>query len=104
MTEASATFSAFDGFVGSLRSLLDFVFSLKQCVPTAAVSLSALAYELAHELCCFPSMHCVGRVHGLSSLATKRFTLLACVHWLQRGGVRYSPFQCFADSSKATQS
>ena len=50
MTEASATFSAFVGFEGSLRSLLDFLFSLKQCVPTAAVSLSALAYELAHEL------------------------------------------------------
>ena len=50
MIEAYATFSAFVGFEGSLRSLLDFLFPLKQCVPTAAVSLSALAYELAHEL------------------------------------------------------
>ena len=50
MIEASATFSAFVGFEGSLRSLLDFLFPLKQCVSTAAVSLSALAYELAHEL------------------------------------------------------
>ena len=48
-------------------------------------------------------MHCVGRVLGLSSSAMERFTLLACMHWLQRGG-RYSPFQCFADSPKATQS
>ena len=38
-------------------------------------------------------MHCAGRVHGLSSTATERFTLLACVHWLQRDGGRYSPFQ-----------
>ena len=30
--------------------LLDFVFSLKQRVPTAAVSLGALAYELVHKL------------------------------------------------------
>ena len=47
MIEASAMFSAFEG---SLRSLLDFLFSLKLCVPTAAVSLSALAYKLLHEL------------------------------------------------------
>ena len=46
MIEASATLSAFEG---SLRSLLNFLFSLKQCVPTAAVILSALAYELMHE-------------------------------------------------------
>ena len=47
MIEASATFSAFEG---SLRSLLDFLFSLKQFVPTAAVILSALAYKLVHKL------------------------------------------------------
>ena len=47
MIEASATFSAFKK---SLCSLLAFLFSLKQCPPTAAVRLSALAYELAHEL------------------------------------------------------
>ena len=41
------TFSAFNG---SLHSLLDFLFSLKQCVPTAAVILSALAYKLVQEL------------------------------------------------------
>ena len=45
--EASATFSAFEG---SLRSLLNFLFALKQCVSTAAVTLSALAYELVHKL------------------------------------------------------
>ena len=28
-------------------------------------------------------------VPPLSSLATKCFTLLACMHWLQRGGGRY---------------
>ena len=54
--------------------------------------------------CCFSFVHCAGRVHGLSSSAKKRFTLLACVRWLQGGGVRYSPFQCFADSPEATQS
>ena len=37
-------------FESSLRSLLDFLFSVKQCVPTAAVILNALAYEFAHEL------------------------------------------------------
>ena len=47
MIEASATFSVFEG---SLRSLLDFLFSVKQCVPTAAVSLGTFAYELVHEL------------------------------------------------------
>ena len=41
------TFLAFES---SLHSLLNFLFSLKQCVPTAAVILSALAYELVHEL------------------------------------------------------
>ena len=76
MIEASATFSAFEG---SLRSLLDFQFSLKQCVPTAAVILSALAYELVHKLA-VSRLHCAGRVHGLSSSATERCTLLACVH------------------------
>ena len=50
MIEASATFSAFVGFEGSLCSLLNFLFPLKQCVPTVAMSLSALAYELAYEL------------------------------------------------------
>ena len=45
--EASVTFSAFEG---SLRSLLHFLFYLKQCLPTAAVSLSALEYELVHKL------------------------------------------------------
>ena len=56
------------------------------------------------QACCFSFVHCAGHVHGLSSSATKHFALLACVHWLQRGGMRYSHFQCFADSPKATQS
>ena len=47
MIEDSATFSAVEG---SLRTLLNFLFSLKQCVPTPAVSLNALVYELVHEL------------------------------------------------------
>ena len=59
MIEASATFSAFVGFEFFLPSLLDFLFPMRQCVPTAAVSLSALAYELAHEL-------------GVSNLCTVR--------------------------------
>ena len=78
MIEASATFSAIEV---SLSSLLDFLFSVKQCVPTAAVSLSALAYELALELAV--SHLCTGRVAYmvyLRSSATKRFMLLACVH------------------------
>ena len=33
-----------------MRLLLDFLFFLKQYVPTTAVSLSALVYELVHEL------------------------------------------------------
>ena len=45
--EASETFSPFEG---SLRSLFVFLFSIKQCVPTAAVSLGTFAYELVHEL------------------------------------------------------
>ena len=98
MTETSATFSAFVGFEGSLHLLLNFLFFLKQCVPTAAVSLSALAYELAHELAV--SHLCTVRVTYMIYLAWLRST---CMHWLQHDGGMYSPFQCFANSSKATQ-
>ena len=77
MIEASATFSAFDG---SLRSLLDFLFSVKQCVPTAAVSLSTLAYELAQELAV--SRLCTVLVAYMVYLARLRSALrcwLACI-------------------------
>ena len=77
MIEASATFSAFEG---SLRSLLDFLFSLKQCVPTAAVILSALAYELVHELAV--SRLCTVRVAYMVYLARLRSAVrcwLACI-------------------------
>ena len=80
MTKASATFSTFVGFEGSLRSLLDFLFSLKRCVPTAAVSLSTLAYELAHELAV--SHLCTVRVAYMVYLARLRSALhcwLACI-------------------------
>ena len=77
MIEASATFSAFEG---SLRSLLDFLFSFKQCVPTAAVSLSALVYELVHELAV--SHLCTVRVAYMVYLAQLRSAVrcwLACI-------------------------
>ena len=77
MTEASATFSAFEG---SLRSLLDFLFSLKQCVPAAAVILSALAYELVRELAV--SRLCTVRVAYMVYLARLRSDVrcwLACI-------------------------
>ena len=70
MIEASATFSAFEG---SLRSLLDFLFSVKQYVPTAAVSLSTLAYGLAHELAV--SRLCTVRVAYMVYLARLRSAL-----------------------------
>ena len=90
-------FSAFDG---SLRSLLDFLFFLKQCVPTAAVSLSALAYKLVHKLA-VSHLCTVQVVHMFfSSSATERFTLLACMHWLQHGGRRYSLFNALQTLSK----
>ena len=66
MIEASATFSTFEG---SLRSLLAFLFSVKQCVPTAAVSLSALAYEVVHEL-------------AVSRLCTVRVACMVYLAWL----------------------
>ena len=77
MIEASATFSAFEG---SLRSLLDFLFSLKQCVATAAVILSALAYELVRELA--DSCLCTVRVAYMVYLARIRSAVrcwLACI-------------------------
>ena len=77
MIEASATFSAFEG---SLRSLLDFLFSLKQCVPTAAVILSALTYELVRELAV--SRLCTVRVAYMVYLARLRSAVrcwLACI-------------------------
>ena len=61
------TFLAFEG---SLRSVLDFPFSVKQCIPTAAVSLSTLAYELAHELAV--SCLCTVRVAYMVYLARLR--------------------------------
>ena len=60
--------------------------------------------RISARACCFSFVHCAGRVHGLSSSATERRTLLACVHWLQHDGGKYSRFQCFAGSPKATQS
>ena len=77
MTEASATFSAFEG---SVRSLLDFLFFLKQCVPTVAVILSTLAYELVHELAV--SHLCTVRVTYMVYLARLWSTVrcwLACI-------------------------
>ena len=89
MIGASASFSAFKG---TLRSLLDFLFSLKQCVPTAAVCVECLCIRISARACCFSFVHCVGLVHGLPTSAMERFTFLACVHWLQHGGGRYSSF------------
>ena len=63
----------FSAFEGSLRSLLNFLFSMKQCVPTTAVSLSALAYELAHELAV--SRLCTVRVAYVVYLARLRSAL-----------------------------
>ena len=77
MIEASATFSAFED---SLRSLLEFLFSLKQCVTTAAVSLSAIVYELVHELAV--SHLCTVRVAYMVYLARLRSAVrcwLACI-------------------------
>ena len=77
MIEASATLSAFEG---SLRSLLDFLFSLKQCIPTAAVILSALAYELVREPAV--SRLCTVRVAYMVYLARLRSAVrcwLACI-------------------------
>ena len=75
--EASATFSAFEG---SLRSLFVFLFSVKQCVPTAAVSLGNFPYELVHELAV--SHLCTVRVAYMVYLARLRTALhfwLACI-------------------------
>ena len=75
--EASATFSAFEG---SLRSLFVFLFSVKQCVPTAAVSLGTFAYELVHELAV--SHLCTVRVAYmvyLARLRTASHFWLACI-------------------------
>ena len=70
-------FSAFEFF---LRMLLNFLFSLKQCIPTAAVILSALAYELVHE---FAVSHlCTVRVVYMVYLARLRSAVccwLACI-------------------------
>ena len=77
MIEASTTFSAFEG---SLCSLLDFLFSLKQCFPTAAVSMSTLAYELAHDLAV--SHLCATQVTYMVYLAQLRSALhcwLVCI-------------------------
>ena len=74
MIEASATFSAFEG---SLCSLLDFLFFLKQCFPTAAVSLSALAYELVHELAV--SHLCTVYMVYLARLRSALRCWLACI-------------------------
>ena len=77
MIEASAMFSAFDG---SLRSLLDFLLYLKQCLPIAAVSLSALAYDLVHELAV--SHLCTVQVAYMVYLARLRSALrrwLVCI-------------------------
>ena len=77
MIEASATFPAFEG---SLRLVLDFMFSLKQCVPTAAVILSALAYVLVHELAA--SRLCTVRVAYMVYLARLQSAVrcwLACI-------------------------
>ena len=49
---------------------VDFLF-LKQCFPTAAVS----CVRICARVCCFSFVHCAGRVHGLSNLATNCFML-----------------------------
>ena len=75
--EASATFSVFEG---SLHSLLNFLFSLKQYVPTAAVILSALVYELVYKLAV--SHLCTVQVAYMVYLARLRSAVrcwLACI-------------------------
>ena len=70
----------FSAFEGSLHSWLDFLFSLKQCIPTAAVTLSALAYKLVHKLAVFH--FCTVRVAYMVYLARLRSTVrcwLACI-------------------------
>ena len=83
------TFLTFVGFEGSLHSLLDFLFSLKQCVPTVAVSLSALEYELAYELAV--SHLCTVRVAYMFYPARLRSALrcwLACISCsVMEGGI-----------------
>ena len=77
----------FSASKGSLHSLLDFLFSLKQCVPTAAVILSALTYELVHELAV--SHVCTVRVAYMVYLAQIRSAVccwLACIDWSMTEG------------------
>ena len=71
MIEASATFSAFEG---SLRSLLDFLFSVKQCMCSHCCSeFDTLAYELAHKLAV--SRLCTVRIAFMVYLARLRSAL-----------------------------
>ena len=57
--------------------------------------------------CCFSIVHSAGRVHQVHRSAIDCFTLIACVHWLQRDGGKYLnllPIPCFTDSPKVMQS
>ena len=92
----------FSAFEGSLRSLLDS-FLLETVCSYCYSEFECSCVRISARACCFSFVHCAGRIHGLSSSATEHFTLLACVHWLQHVGGRYSRFQCFADSPKATR-
>ena len=101
MIEASATFSAFEA---SLRSLLHFLFSLKQCIPTAAVILSALAYELVHKLAV--SHLCTVRVAYMVYLAQLRSAVccwLACIDcsMMEGGTLLFNALRTFPKPRKA---
>ena len=61
---------------GSLHSLVDFLLSSKQCFPTPAVSLSTYCIQISACACCFYIVHCVDCIHGSSSSATERLTLI----------------------------
>ena len=72
-----------------MRSLFDFLFSSKQCFPTAAVILSALAHELVHELAV--SHVCTVQVAYMDYLARLRSSVrcwLACIDCsMMEGGI-----------------
>ena len=98
-------FSAFVSFV-FFALAAHFLFPMKQCVPTTAVSLSALAYELAHELavsnlCALCGSRTWFIQHGYEALYIVGLRALVAA-WLEGGILHF--FQCYADCSKATQS
>ena len=69
MIEALCDVLSLRGFfaLGGRLSVLETVLS--------AVSLSVSCVRSSALVCCFSFVHCAGHVHGLSSLATDRFTL-----------------------------